>query len=113
MSAAIPHAVLLLHALLDVLPFPRGPKGLWYEMRTGSVECVDELEKGTSNGKRSKRGKRADVADEDEDMELDKLLEGIGKMEVKQMDRVSRVTVSPTRIHGHPVICDLLLRLKV
>jgi hypothetical protein len=34
---------MLLHALLDVLPYPRGPRGMWYEIRTGSVECTDEV----------------------------------------------------------------------
>lgn len=44
LGAAIPHALLLLHALLDVLPFPSGPGGMWYEIVTDSVECVDEVE---------------------------------------------------------------------
>lgn len=43
LGAAIPHACLLLHALLDALPYPRGPRGLWYEIKTGSVDCIDEV----------------------------------------------------------------------
>lgn len=43
LGAAIPHAFLLLHALLDCLPYPRSPRGLWYEIKTGSVECIDEV----------------------------------------------------------------------
>ncbi|EIW71619.1 hypothetical protein TREMEDRAFT_60541 [Tremella mesenterica DSM 1558] len=43
LSAAIPHALLLLHALLDILPYPKGSGGMWYEIKTGSVECVDEV----------------------------------------------------------------------
>ncbi|RSH85610.1 hypothetical protein EHS25_003749 [Saitozyma podzolica] len=43
LSAAIPQALMLLHALLDVLPYPRGLRGMWYEIRTGSVECTDEV----------------------------------------------------------------------
>lgn len=43
LGAAIPHALLLLHALLDVLPYPLGPNGMWYEMETGSVVCTDEV----------------------------------------------------------------------
>ncbi|CAK9785389.1 hypothetical protein CC85DRAFT_311711 [Cutaneotrichosporon oleaginosum] len=43
LGAAIPHALLLLHALLDVLPYPTGPNGVWYEMETGSVVCTDEM----------------------------------------------------------------------
>lgn len=34
---------MLLHALMDVLPYPRGPRGMWYEIRTGSVECAGEV----------------------------------------------------------------------
>lgn len=44
LSAAIPHALLLLHALLDVLPFPSGPGGIWYEINTDTVECVDMVD---------------------------------------------------------------------
>lgn len=43
MSAAIPHALLLLYALMDLLPYPAGPRGMWYEIHTGSTETIDEL----------------------------------------------------------------------
>jgi len=43
LAAAIPHALLLLHALLDILPYPQGDKGMWYEIRTGSTECIEEV----------------------------------------------------------------------
>lgn len=43
LGAAIPHALLLLHALLDVLPYPLGHNGVWYEIKTDSVDCVDEV----------------------------------------------------------------------
>ena len=48
MSAAIPHALLLLHALLDLLPY--GRNSLSYEIKTGSVECVDDVEKEVQPG---------------------------------------------------------------
>ena len=48
MAAAIPHALLLLHALLDILPFSQ--RALWYEIRTGSTECTDEVEGETKIG---------------------------------------------------------------
>jgi hypothetical protein len=44
LGAAIPHSLLLLHAVLDTLPYPRGPRGLWYEIHTGTAECVDYIE---------------------------------------------------------------------
>lgn len=34
----------MLHALLDVLPYPVGKRGMSYDIKTGSVECVDEVE---------------------------------------------------------------------
>jgi hypothetical protein len=49
-GAAIPQAMLLLFALLDILPFPRGRKGIWYEIRTGGVECVDEVQDDETGG---------------------------------------------------------------
>ncbi|ORX38293.1 hypothetical protein BD324DRAFT_347728 [Kockovaella imperatae] len=48
MSAAIPHALILLHSLLDLLPFSQ--RALWYEIRTGSTECVDEVEEEMTIG---------------------------------------------------------------
>nr|ODN94444.1 hypothetical protein L204_04576 [Cryptococcus depauperatus CBS 7855] len=44
-GAAIPQAILLLYALLDLLPYPKGDNGMWYEIKTGSVECVDQVDK--------------------------------------------------------------------
>lgn len=41
MGAAIPHAMQLLFALLDILPFPR--QHMYHEIRTTSVQCVDEV----------------------------------------------------------------------
>ena len=41
-GAAIPQALVLLHALLEVLPYPRHPRGVWYEIFTGRVACTDE-----------------------------------------------------------------------
>jgi len=29
---------------MDVLPFSSGPGGMWYEIATDTVECVDEVE---------------------------------------------------------------------
>lgn len=44
LGAAIPQAFLLLHAVLDILPYPVGPKGMWYELTTTTVECTDEVQ---------------------------------------------------------------------
>ncbi|KAL1405806.1 hypothetical protein Q8F55_007483 [Vanrija albida] len=44
LGAAIPQAMVLLHAILDVLPYPVGPKGMWYELSTTTVDCTDEVE---------------------------------------------------------------------
>lgn len=56
LAAAIPHAMLLLHALLDILPYPQGEKGMWYEIRTGSTECIDEIRPPAS-----RKGKEKEV----------------------------------------------------
>ncbi|KAL7422387.1 hypothetical protein Q5752_003033 [Cryptotrichosporon argae] len=63
LSAAIPHALLLLHTLLDILPYPVGERGMWYEIRTGSVECVDEV--GARGGGKAWGGSEAKKADGD------------------------------------------------
>ena len=76
MSAAIPQALLLLHALLDVLPYPKGDRGMWYEIKTGSVECVDEVD-------------RAPETAEDE-------LAGLGGIEEDEPERKTRIKVSIT-----------------
>ncbi|OCF32650.1 hypothetical protein I316_05571 [Kwoniella heveanensis BCC8398] len=85
-GAAIPQAMLLLYALLDLLPYPVGNKGMWYEIRTGSVECIDEVgatpslisssssgpagvsKEGDGNGDEQKEGK---AREEDEDGDAD------------------------------------------
>lgn len=41
MAPAIPHALLLLQALLDILPYPRSH--VRHSIRTASVECLDEV----------------------------------------------------------------------
>lgn len=28
---------------MDILPYPVGPNGMWYEITTGTVECTDEV----------------------------------------------------------------------
>ena len=40
LSAAIPHSILILHSLLDILPFPQ--RCVSYELKSGSVKCFDE-----------------------------------------------------------------------
>ena len=92
MTAAIPHALLLLHAVMDVLPYPKGPKGMWYEIHTGSTECVDEVE-----SKPSKTGGSGDDANDDSDEEL----RGIGGVEATPAVRKSRINVSSIRLLVH------------
>ncbi len=41
LCASIPHSLLLLHALLDILPYPK--QYVNYEIRTSTVECTDEV----------------------------------------------------------------------
>lgn len=58
----------MLHALLDILPYPVGPNGMWYEIKTGSVRCVDEVE-------------NIDGEDEDDEFPgLGRLEEGVPEM---------------------------------
>ena len=78
MTAAIPHALLLLHSLIDLLPYPKGPKGMWYEIHTGTTECVDEVEAVN------------DSMDEDE-------FSGVGAVEAEEPERKSRLNVSKAR----------------
>lgn len=47
-GAAIPQSLVILHALLEVLPYPRHPRGVWYELFTGSVACTDEQEESVA-----------------------------------------------------------------
>lgn len=41
MAPAIPHALILLQAILDILPYPRSH--VRHSIRTASVECFDEV----------------------------------------------------------------------
>lgn len=41
MAPAIPHALILLQAVLDILPYPRSH--VRHSIRTASVECFDEV----------------------------------------------------------------------
>lgn len=70
LAAAIPHALLLLHALMDVLPYPKGDKGMWYEISTGSVECVDEVTTGANGAASKGAGKRKKRKVEKADVDL-------------------------------------------
>nr|XP_031863923.1 uncharacterized protein CI109_000567 [Kwoniella shandongensis]KAA5530995.1 hypothetical protein CI109_000567 [Kwoniella shandongensis] len=74
LGAAIPQALLLLHALLDLLPYPVGEKGMWYEIKTGSAECVDEVSK--------------DGTDKEDDIAW---LNSVGDMEEEEPERKVRV----------------------
>lgn len=103
MAAAIPHAILLLHALLDILPYPQGSNGMWYEIRTGSVECIDEIRpsrkgKGKEKAKEQGTDTEGDVqmAPTTEDDELD--LEGIGAVEEDEHEIQARLKVSIPRL---------------
>jgi hypothetical protein len=70
MGAAIPQALLLLHALMDLLPYPKGPRGLWYEIKTSSVHCVDEV--GVPNGaERPSKGVRGKKTKRQSDNDID------------------------------------------
>ena len=101
MGAAIPQALLLLHAMMDILPYPKGDKGMWYEIRTGSVECVDEVKK---TGKVGKGEKSKDAAGKGQavgevidlggigGMEAEEHA-GLGGMEEDEPERVARIKV--------------------
>ncbi|WVQ72000.1 hypothetical protein IAR50_001544 [Cryptococcus sp. DSM 104548] len=83
LGPAISHALLLLHALLDLLPYPKGDKGMWYEIKTGTVACVDEVDK-------EKEG-------EDEEEEW---LRDVGAVEAAAPERKTRLK-SSTQITLH------------
>ena len=86
LAAAIPHALLLLHALLDILPYPQGDKGMWYEIRTGSTECIEEV-KPQAGGK----GKSKEI---DEVMDAEEMEFGdIGGIEEEEPERISKLKV--------------------
>lgn len=59
LSAAIPHALLVLHSLLDILPFPK--KHVSHELKSSSVKCFDEL-KSTGGRKRKSGGDEGETA---------------------------------------------------
>lgn len=62
LCVAIPHAVMLLYALVDILPFPK--QFIHHEIQTSSVECHDEMSfVATVEGK----GKRKALAIFEED----------------------------------------------
>ncbi|WWC71344.1 uncharacterized protein I206_105298 [Kwoniella pini CBS 10737] len=80
-GAAIPQCLLLLHSLLDILPYPKGERGMWYEIKTGSVECIDEI---------SQRGKKSNDEKEGEEEGLEWLTD-IGGVEEDKPERKSRI----------------------
>lgn len=81
---------MLLHALLDILPYPRSPRGLWYEIRTDSVECTDEVEEGT----------------EVKEDEFSAALAGIGAVEAAAPKRVKRLKVTLHMCDGRHAKAD-------
>ncbi|WVF67601.1 hypothetical protein IAT40_002359 [Kwoniella sp. CBS 6097] len=97
-GAAIPQAMLLLYALLDLLPYPVGDKGMWYEIRTGSVECIDEVGAkysakkvpGDGTGNDQQETGQGKAGDQDEDHDLD-WLDGMGDIEEDTPERRSRI----------------------
>lgn len=106
LAAAIPHALLLLHSLLDILPYPVGRKGMWYEIRTGSVECVDEIDGNVDvvpgSGKRRAGGGDATRKTGEEGEDGKKVIdardqiefEGLGMVEAAEPVLKSRIKVS-------------------
>ena len=90
MGAAIPQALLLLHALLDILPYPKGEKGMWYEIHTGSVECIDEVSRPETVNVHGPQGSEEAISLDD----LGRIEEDIGGMEEDETERKSRVKVS-------------------
>ncbi|KAJ9119973.1 hypothetical protein QFC24_005456 [Naganishia onofrii] len=78
LCVAIPHAIMLLYALVDILPYPK--QFIHHEIRTESVECMDEMvvvdpaavgkggngKAGKGKGKADERGKAFSIFEEDE-----------------------------------------------
>ena len=93
LAAAIPHALLLLHALLDILPYPQGDKGMWYEIRTGSTECIEEV-KPQTEGKG--KGKEVDEVMDTEESEFG----DVGGIEEEEPERISKLKVSSISTFG-------------
>jgi hypothetical protein len=105
--------MLLLHAVVDILPFPKGRKGIWYEIRTGSAECIDEITAG--NGVDSVAVVEA-AGTQDE-------FRGIGGIEEDEPKREVRIKVclnahriysqscssirGPRCFHVRPYLCEL------
>jgi len=89
LAAAIPHALLLLHALLDILPYPQGDKGMWYEIRTGSTECVEEVS-STGTGKGKEKGNADEAMEGAEDVDFG----DIGGIEEDEPERIAKLKVS-------------------
>lgn len=69
LGAAISHAFVLLHALMDILPYPiagPGRAGMWFEIRTGTTECKDEIP-GKRSGLNGEEAMDAEGGKEEED----------------------------------------------
>ena len=86
-GAAIPQALLLLHALMDILPFPKGEKGMWFEIRTGSVECLDEVSRRPLAEKNKLHDQSVDALTLHDELD-------IGGMEEDEPERESRTKAS-------------------
>ncbi|EJT50476.1 hypothetical protein A1Q1_00217 [Trichosporon asahii var. asahii CBS 2479] len=69
LGAAISHTFVLLHALMDILPYPiagPGRAGMWFEIRTGTTECKDEIP-GKRSGLNGVEAMDAEGGKEEED----------------------------------------------
>lgn len=76
---------------------------MWYEIRTGSTECIDEVRPPSRKGKGKAEDGHGDVQmetaeDGQEEEELD--LDGIGAVEEDEPERRVRLKVSATRLLG-------------
>lgn len=68
LGAAISHAFVLLHALMDILPYPiagPGRAGMWFEIKTGTTECKDVVP-GRLSGLNGEEAMEAEGGKEDE-----------------------------------------------
>lgn len=91
-GAAIPQSLIILHALLDVLPYPRHPRGVWYELFTGSVACTDEEEPEASGAAGNLEGA---VGVDGEGAKVESWLKDIGTVEAADTVLKERIAVSP------------------